>query len=81
MSKYRGQTKVFIEINCMLTIEMIKEKLKVTQSMTIVKKIKILYRQFEAVKIQFVHKKNTITDSLARLCSSNDVNLIIIDIT
>lgn len=81
MAQNRGYNNVIIKTDCMLKNEMIKEGLGSLPSITIVRKIKMLYQQFETVKLQFVHREeNIITNWLKRSCSSNDVNLVPIDI-
>ncbi|KAH1057728.1 hypothetical protein J1N35_035793 [Gossypium stocksii] len=76
-----GYNKVIIEIDCMIEVEIIKEGLGSMPSTTIVKKIKTMYRQFAAVKFQFVNwEENMIANWLARNYPSSEVNLVKIDI-
>lgn len=50
-------------------------------SKTIIRRIKEVARQFDAVKFQFVKKEgNLLADWLARTCASVDVNLHILDV-
>ncbi|MBA0629834.1 hypothetical protein Godav_024331, partial [Gossypium davidsonii] len=78
----RGYNKVIIETDCMMAVEMIKECLGSTHSMTIVKKIKMMPRQFASVKFQFVNREgNMVVDWLARTCPLSEMNLVTTDVS
>ncbi|KAG8486813.1 hypothetical protein CXB51_020358 [Gossypium anomalum] len=80
MAQSRGYDKVILETDCMTTVEIIKEGLRSTTTMTIIRKIKMMQRQFADVKFQFVRKEwNMVADWLARNCSSNAESLIKIE--
>ncbi|KAK5795671.1 hypothetical protein PVK06_036943 [Gossypium arboreum] len=77
----RGYNKVIMETDCMMAMEMIKEGLGSTHSTTIVRKIKMMPRQFASVKFQFVNREgNMIVHWLARTFPSSEVDLVRIDV-
>ncbi|KAG8485764.1 hypothetical protein CXB51_019103 [Gossypium anomalum] len=81
IAKIRGYTKVIIEFDCMVAVDMIKECSGSTPSMTLVRKIKKVSRQISKVKYQLVNRKcNMVADWLAKSYLSNDVNLVYIDV-
>lgn len=73
--------KVIVETDCLQVVKMIKDCSNNTPSMTLVRKIKKVYCQFNAVKFQFVHRRgNTIVDWLAKIYPNIKVSLRIIDV-
>lgn len=59
-----------------MIVDMIKDCLGSILSMTLVKKIKVVSRQFTTVKFQFVSReRNTVADWLTKSCPSSEVNL------
>lgn len=68
---------MIIETDCMMAVDIIKESLGSTPSMTPVRKIKEMSQQFLTVKFPFVSREgNMIVDWLPRSCHSNDVDLV-----
>lgn len=73
----RGYTKVIVEIDSMITVDMLKESLGNTHTMTCQEN----QGRVLTVKFQFVCREgNMVTDWLARSFLSNDVNLVTIDV-
>ncbi|KAH1108539.1 hypothetical protein J1N35_012307 [Gossypium stocksii] len=57
MAQSRGYDKVILETECMTAVEKIKEGLRSTPTMTIIRKIKMMQQQFADIKFQFVHRE------------------------
>lgn len=81
IAQENGYRKIIIETDCMMALEIIEESMGNMPSITIVRRIKTWIQLFEDVKFHFVHKEgNMVANWLARSCSSNEVNLVNIDI-
>lgn len=71
ITKHCGYSKVILENDCLVAVEMINDCLGGALSKAIVRKIKDVARHFEAIKFQFVRMK----DNLMRTGKSELVTL------
>ncbi|MBA0762779.1 hypothetical protein Gotri_012349 [Gossypium trilobum] len=76
----RNYSKVFIESDYRVAIEMIKKNSVNTPSMTLIRKINEAKRHTQTVKFQHVPREgNIVANWLIRYCPCDDVELIIIE--